>query len=180
MAIDVRDGWLYALHSIRSVSKLQLHDGLPVPGAVWSKCFDIGPDDVPTPGAMAVGSSGKAIYVSDVQSNLVAKLDGLTGKRLLYFGDTQAVPVPEPKSGTYAKQRLMGPTSLAVWAGAGGSAGPPSSVNDGGVGTGSAAVDGAAADHVLVLETRGPARIGEWDGTYGARFSTEICTRGCH
>ena len=143
-AIDARDDVLYALHAGRSISRLELQDGLPRPHAAWVKAFDIAAEDVPAPGLMAAGTGGKAIYVSDDLSNMVAKLDGATGKRLLNFGDDQAVPVPEPASGTYSRDRLMGPTSLAVWA-----------------------MPGTAPDHVLVLETRGPARLGEWDSGSG-------------
>lgn len=144
-AIDVRDGVLYALHATRSISRLALQDGLPAPGATWAKAFDIAAEDVPTPGLMAAGTGGRAFYVSDDGSNVVAKLDGVTGKRVLSLGDDQAVPVPEPESGTYTKDRLMGPTSLAVWAASG----------------------AEEEDHVLVLETRGPCRLGEWDAGSG-------------
>jgi hypothetical protein len=157
MAIDVRGGWLYALTSSRSVSKLKLDNGLPSPTATWVHLFDIAPDDVPHPRHMAVGTAGKAVYISDDQSNLVAKLDGVSGKRLLSLGGDQSVPVPEPVSGTYNPTRLMGPTSVAVWASPSGEEAPRGG-SHGGDGDG----DG---DHVLVLESRGPARIGEWSAS---------------
>jgi hypothetical protein len=141
LSLDVRDSYLFALHSGRTVSKLRLEDGLPAAGAAWTKLFDLASSEVPNPTSMAVGSGGKLLYVSDSTSNIVAKIDGTSGTRLLNFGDSQQVPVPEPASGSYNPTRLMGPTSIAVWAG---------------VGSG-------GSDHVLVLETRGPARIGEWD-----------------
>ena len=136
VSISVRDGWLYALHAVRTVSKLQLSDGLPTSNPSWIKLFDIAHVDVPTPFAMSVGSGGKAMYVSDVWSNCVAKLDGSSGKKLLYFGDSNEEPAP----GTYSSNRLMGPTNLAVWV-------------------------EQDTDHVLVLETRGPSRIAQWDAS---------------
>lgn len=144
MSLDVRESHLFALHSDRTVSKLRLTDGLPAPGAAWVKMFDLPATEIPVPTSMAVGSGAKMLYVSDATSNIVAKIDGESGKRLLNFGEHQQVPVPEPQSGTYDAGRLMGPTSIAVWAGAGT--------------TGS-----DTADHVLVLETLGPARLGEWN-----------------
>lgn len=145
--------WLYALTATRSVSKLKLDHGLPsttptAPDAAapftWVHLFDIAPGDVPNPGYMAVGTEGNAVYISDDQSNLVAKLDGVTGKRLLSLGADQSIPVPEPASGTYHPNQMMGPTSLAVWTKKG------------------ASETGGDTDHIVVLESRGPARIGEW------------------
>ena len=131
--ISVRNGWLYALHSERIVSRLRLDDGLPGQGG-WQTCFAVDESVVPSPFAIDVGSDG-AVYLSDPDVNLLAKLDGKSGELLLRFGATQA----EPKPGTYDRHSLMAPSNFAVWTKAG------------------------RADHIIVVENRGPARISEWD-----------------
>lgn len=138
ISLEPAGGWLYALHGERTVSKLQLTDGLPEPNAKWSKVFDIAAAAVPTPAMLSVGTSQKFVYVSDTVSNLVAQLSGTTGNKLRNLGSSQLVPVPLPVSGTYISGTMMGPRNVAVW-----------SRPDG--------------DHILVLETLGPARIGQWD-----------------
>ena len=60
-SVDVRDSYLFALHSGRTVSKLRLEDGLPAAGAAWTKLFDLAGSEVPNPTSMAVGSGGKLL-----------------------------------------------------------------------------------------------------------------------
>ena len=66
---------------------------------IAQKLFDISAVNVPKPVALAVGTDGAAVYVSDKVSNLVAKLDGKTGEVLLTLGSNTTTP---PKSGTYS------------------------------------------------------------------------------
>ena len=150
LSIAVSGDFVYALHANnRTVSRLRLDNGLPAAGAAFVKLFEVAEATLPNPvrywttlgaGTMATGArgggGGGALYVSDTASNVVVKLDGTTGKLLHTFGSSAA----EQRSGTYDATLLMGPTSLSVW--------------------GNATADGD--DHILVVESRGPNRIGEW------------------
>ena len=144
VSIAIAGDFVYALHlNNRTVSRLQLDNGLPAKGAAFVKLFEVAETTLPTPvrywTTLGAGTGGAALYVSDTASNAVVKLDGATGKLLLTLGSSTA----EQPSGTYDPSRLMGPTSVAVWR--------------------NATADGD--DHVLVVESRGPNRIGEWDSS---------------
>jgi hypothetical protein len=141
LSLAVAGDAMYALHlNNRTISRLQLENGLPAKGAAFVRLFEVPASTLPNPvrywTTLGVGSDGTALYISDTASNAVVKLDGATGALLRTFGSSTS----EQPSGTYDRTRLMGPTSVAVWT--------------------NATVEGD--DHILVVESRGPNRIGEW------------------
>ena len=102
VSIAIAGECVYALHvNNRTISRLQLNNGLPEKGAVFVKLFEIAASTLPNPvrywTTLGVGTGGTALYVSDTASNAVVKVDGGTGKLLLRLGSSTS----EQPSGTY-------------------------------------------------------------------------------